>query len=231
MPDPHAPAAAPLALVTGASRGLGAALARALAGRGWHVLAVARTQGGLEELDDRIRALGGAATLAPLDLTDEGAARGLAGAILDRWGRLDLWVHAAIHAPALAPLDHADPREMARALDLNVTATARLVSLLGPLLRAGAGGGARPGRAVFFDDPVAGKPFHGAYGATKAAQIALARSWQAEGARIGPEVAILTPRPMPNALRARFHPGEDRARLADPDAEALRLIDLLAPAG
>ena len=82
-----------------------------------------------------------AATLAPLDLTDEGAARGLAGAILDRWGRLDLWVHAAIHAPALAPLDHADPREVARALDLNVTATARLVSLLGPLLRAGAGGG------------------------------------------------------------------------------------------
>jgi len=215
----------PLALVTGASRGLGAALARALAGRGWQVLAVARTQGGLEELDDRIRAAGGTATLAPLDLTDEDAVAGLARAIRGRWGRLDLWAHAAIHAPPLSPVGHVDARDLARALALNVTATARLVALLGPLLSGG--GDARPGRALFFDDPAAGKPFHGAYGATKAAQVALARSWQAEGARIGPAVSILTPRPMPTALRARFHPGEDRAPLADPDAEAARLLDLL----
>jgi hypothetical protein len=213
-----------LALVTGASRGLGAALAERLCGIGWHVVALARTTGGLEELDDRIRAAGatGAATLAPMDVTVDDAMRHLCGSIFDRWGGLDLWAHAAIHAPPLAPAGHVDPRDLDRAIATNVRATGLLIPLVEPLLRARAGG-----TALFLDDPRAGQPFFGAYGATKAAQIALARSWQAETQRTGPRVLIETPAPMPTATRARFFPGEDRGRLAQPAVEAARLAALL----
>lgn len=207
-----------LILVTGASRGLGAALAAALAGPAAHVVAVARTVGGLEETDDRIRARGGAATLAPMDLTDEDKLRQLCRAVHDRWGRVDLLVHAAIHAPPLSPAGHIDPGVWARTLAVNLGATERLIALAEPLLKA-----APDGRAAFLDDPRAGQKFFGAYGASKAAQIALARSWQAETARLGPRVLILEPRPTATALRARFFPGEDRARLARPADEAERL--------
>ena len=204
------------ALVTGASRGLGAAVAEALAGR-LHVVAVARTGGGLEELDDRIRARGGRATLAPMDVTDADAMRHLCRGIHDRWGGAALWVHTAIHAAPLGPAPHVDDKDFARGVEVNVTATQRLIAYVAPLLGAG-------GVAAFLDDPRVGEAHHGAYGATKAAQIALARSWQAEGARIGPRVVIHACRPMPTALRARHHPGEDRSRLSPCAAEAERLI-------
>jgi NAD(P)-dependent dehydrogenase (short-subunit alcohol dehydrogenase family) len=206
----------PLALVTGASRGLGAALAEALAPT-HDVLAVARTQGALEELDDRIRAAGAQTTLAPMNLTQPDSVAGLARGIFDRWGRLDLWAHTAIEAPPLSPVPSIDEKGLARALATNVTATAALIAALAPLLGT-------EGRALFFDDPRAGEKFFGAYGATKAAQIALARSWQAEGARIGPRVQILTPQPTATAMRARFYPGEDRTKLADRHQEARRLL-------
>jgi len=212
-----------VALVTGASRGLGAALAEALAPT-HHVVAVARTVGGLEELDDRIKAQGGAATLAPIDLTDDNAQRHVFRAIHDRWGRLDLLVHAAVHAPPLSPADHVDERELDRSIALTLRATSRLIAFAAPLLATTAGA-----RAVFFEDEVAssGAPFHGLYGAVKAGQIALARCWQAETRRTGPTVEILTPRPMATALRARFHPGEDRSALAHPRDEAARLLPLI----
>lgn len=210
----------PLALVTGASRGLGAALAERLAAS-HHVIAVARTVGALEELDDRIQAAGGSATLAPMDITSEDAMRTLCRGIYDRWGRLDLWLHPAIHAAPLTPAGHVDAKDLDKSIATNLRATALLIGMVEPLLRAAGG------MAVFFDDPRGGERFYGAYGATKAAQIALARSWQAEGARIGPRVEILAPRPMPTATRARFFPGEDRAPLSDPRAEAARLIALL----
>jgi NAD(P)-dependent dehydrogenase (short-subunit alcohol dehydrogenase family) len=213
--------AANLALVTGASRGLGFALAAALGARGRHVLAVARTVGGLEELDDRIRASGGTATLAPLDVTDQGAMEHLAGSIGARWGGLGLWAHAAVHAAALSPAAHVDGKAMAKSIATNLRATATLIPLLDPLLRAAGG------TALFLDDPRAGEKFFGAYGATKAAQIALARSWQTETRKIGPRVVIETPRPMPTATRARFFPGEDRAGLAEIHDEAQRLLALL----
>ena len=214
-------AAVRVALVTGASRGLGFALAAALGARGWHVLAVARTAGGLEELDDRIRASGGSATLAPLNVTDRGAMEHLAGTIGKRWGGLGLWVHTAVHAAALSPAAHLDGKEMEKSIATNLGATATLIGLLDPLLRVAGG------TALFLDDPRGGEKFFGAYGATKAAQIALARSWQAETARTGPRVVIGTPRPMPTATRARFFPGEDRAPLADIHDEAQRLLALL----
>jgi hypothetical protein len=212
-----------IALVTGASRGLGSALAEQLALRGWHVVAVARTVGGLEDLDDRVKAAGlpgaGGLTLAPMDVTNDDAMRHLCRSIHDRWGGLDLWVHAAIHAAPLAPAGHLDQKDWEKSLATNARATGMLIPMVEPLLRA------HQGAALFLDDPRAGQPFFGAYGATKAAQMALARSWQAETARHGPRVVIATPAPLPTAIRARFFPGEDRAKLGNVQAEAARILD------
>lgn len=214
-----------IALVTGASRGLGSALAEQLALRGWHVIAVARTVGGLEELDDRVKATGlpgaGALTLAPMDVTNDDAMRHLCRSIHDRWGGLHLWVHAAIHAPPLAPAGHIDAKDWDKSLTTNTRATGMLIPMVEPLLQA------HQGTALFLDDPRTGQPFFGAYGATKAAQIALAQSWQVEAARHGPRVLIATPKALPTATRARFFPGEDRSKLADLQVEATRLLDTL----
>lgn len=214
-----------IALVTGASRGLGSAIAEQLALRGWHVVAVARTVGGLEDLDDRVRQAGlpgaGALTLAPMDVTNDDAMRHLCRSIFDRWGGLGLWVHAAIHAAPLAPAGHVDQKDWEKSLATNTRATGMLIPMVEPLLKV------RDGSALFLDDPRAGQPFFGSYGATKAAQMALARSWQAETAKHGPRVVIATPAGLPTATRARFFPGEDRTKLADVQAEAMRILDSL----
>lgn len=206
------------ALVTGASRGLGFALAEALGRAGWQVVAVARTVGGLEELDDRIREGGGPqATLAPMDIANDDALRTLCRGIYDRWGRLGLWVHAAVHAAPLGPTATIDIRDWEKSIAVNVRATGILIPFVAPLLGA-------QGTALFLDDPHAGEKFFGAYGASKAAQIALARSWHAETVRTGPRVLVEAPRPMPTATRARFFPGEDRDTLVPPREEAARLL-------
>jgi len=214
-----------VALVTGASRGLGAAIAEQLALRGWQVVAVARTVGGLEELDDRVKAAGlpgaGALTLAPMDVTNDDAMRHLCRSVHDRWGGLGLWVHAAIHAAPLAPAGHLDPKDWDKSIATNIRATGMLIPMVEPLLRA------HQGTALFLDDPRGGQMYFGAYGATKAAQIALARSWQAETVKHGPRVVIATPAGMPTATRARFFPGEDRSPLADVQTEAARILDQL----
>lgn len=204
------------ALITGASRGLGAALAEALAST-HHIIAVGKTTGALEELDDRIQSKGGSATLAPMDITKPDAMATLCRGIFDRWGKLDLWAHTAIHAGQMAPADHVEAKEMTKSIACNVMATSLLITYVAPLL-------GDSGTAMFFDDLRAGQKFFGCYGSTKAAQIALARSWQAESQSTGPRVHILTPHPMPTATRARFFPGEDRSKLNDPHAEAKRLL-------
>ena len=212
-------------LITGASRGLGAALALQLAQK-FHVIAVAKTAGGLEELDDRIQASGGQATLAPLDITDVNAVRHLCRSIHDRWGGLQIWAHCAIHAAPLSPANCIDSRDLAKSIKLNVTTTGMLIPNVAPLLHDN-------GKAIFFDDPCDGEKFFGSYGATKAAQIALAKSWQAETVKTGPKVEIITPAPMPTATRARFYPGEDRSALTSCDSEAARIttaLDLFAQA-
>lgn len=210
-----------LALVTGASRGLGAALAEALA-PDHHVIAVARTTGALEELDDRIQARGGSATLAPMDVTVADAMAHLCRQIFDRWGGLDIWVHTAIHAPPLTPADHVDARDWEKTFKTNATATAILITMVAPLLRG------KNATAVFFDDPHPDEKFFGAYAASKAAQIALARAWAAETVRTGPRVHIATPPPMPTATRARFFPGEDRGQLADLGKVAAQVLSGLS---
>jgi NAD(P)-dependent dehydrogenase (short-subunit alcohol dehydrogenase family) len=213
-----------IALVTGASRGLGRAAAEALGARGAHVVAVARTVGGLEELDDAIRAKGGeGATLVPLDITDdEGLAR-LGAAIHGRWGRLDLWLHTATSLPPLSPAEHIDARDLDKVLAVDIRAVQRLIRVIDPLLRL-----APAGRAVFFDDPEAGQKFHGAYGAGKAAAAALTRAWAAETRTMPLSVLHAVAPPMPTALRGRFHPGEDRGALTHPTAVADRLAAALA---
>ncbi|MEQ8899877.1 MAG: SDR family oxidoreductase [Roseovarius sp.] len=209
----------PLALVTGASRGLGAAIAEALCDT-HHIIAVARTTGALEELDDRIQARGGSATLAPMDITNTQAMAQLCRSVHDRWGGIATWVHAAVHAAPLAPANHLSDGDWSKSVACNVSATGILIPFIAPLL-------GEAGQAIFFDDAKAGEKFFGAYGATKAAQIALARSWQAETAKTGPHIHILTPHPMATATRARFHPGEDREGLAHPRDEAARLLALI----
>jgi len=205
-----------IALITGASRGLGAGLAEALCDT-HHIVAVARTTGALEELDDRIQLKGGKATLAPMDITNPDAMAQLCRSIYDRWGQVDLWAHTAVHAAALSPVDHIDANAWDKSVSINFTATGQLISYVAPLLGPS-------GTALFFDDPQGGKKFLGAYGASKAGQIALAKSWAAETVKTGPNVHILSPRPMATALRARFYPGEDRSSLSPPREEAQRLL-------
>lgn len=207
-----------IALVTGASRGLGAACAEWLAARGAHVVAVARTTGGLEELDDRIQAAGSSATLAPMDVANEAAMAHLCRSIHDRWGKADIWVHAAIHATALTPAGQIREKDLDANIATNIRATARLIAMVGPLIAP-----SDMATAIFFDDE--GEAMYGgAYAMSKAAQRALVTRWQAESAKHGPRVELLSPKPMPTAVRARFHPGEPREGLAQPRDEAERLL-------
>ncbi|MBF9060044.1 SDR family NAD(P)-dependent oxidoreductase [Rhodobacterales bacterium HKCCSP123] len=210
-----------IALVTGASRGIGAASAEWLADRGAHVVAVARTVGALEELDDRIKARGGQATLAPMDVTDEGAMAHLCRSIHDRWGKADIWVHSAIHVTALTPAPHLQAKDLDKLIATNIRAFARLVAFVDPLIAP-----SEAPQAVFFDDGWDEK-FAGPYGMCKAAQRALIRSWQAETAKFPLRVHLLRPNPMPTAVRARFYPGEDKSALSHPHDEAARLLPAL----
>lgn len=210
-----------IALVTGASRGIGAASAEWLAERGAHVVAVARTVGGLEDLDDRIKAKGGQATLAPMDITDEAAMAHLCRSIHDRWGRADIWVHSAIHVSALTPAPHITAKDLDKVIATNIRALSRLVAFVEPLIAPSP----KP-QAVFFDDDWDEK-YAGAYGLSKAAQRALIGSWQAETAKFPLSVHMLRPAPMPTAVRARFYPGENKDKLAHPRDEAARLLPVL----
>ena len=214
-------AAGQTVLVTGASRGFGFACAAAMGAAGAHVLAVARTVGGLEELDELVTSTGGSATLVPLDICDDAGLERLGAAIHDRWGRADLWLHTAIHAAPLQPAEHIDAKELDKTIAVNIRAFQRLIRVVDPLLRLSP----HP-MALIAAANATGAKFHGTYTASKAAQSALTQAWAAEsGARI--TIAEVVPPPMPTALRARFHPGEDRAPLCPIDEAASRLMDRL----
>ena len=214
-----------VALVTGASRGLGRATAERLGAAGAQVVAVARTVGGLEEMEDAILAAGGPkALLAPLDLADGEGVDRLGGALNERFGRVDLLVHAAAQAAPLTPVAHQGPKELEQLMRINALATGRLIRSIDPLLRL-----SEIRQAVFVIDRKAGAPYWGGYGASKAAGEALARSYAAE-AGVGERpvtVHLYDPPPMPTALRARTHPGEDRSALTPCSVAAGRLAALL----
>jgi len=214
-----------IALVTGASRGFGAAVARALGAAGAQVVATARTQGGLAETDDAIQAAGGRpATLAPLDLADLEGIDKLGYAVAERFQRLDILVHAAAMMPTLSPIGHVKAKEFENALRLNLTAPFRLARVMEPLL-----GQADAGRALFCTCAEAeGRPFYAGYGPAKAGLEAMVVGWATEVANTAIRPGLIDPGVMATKLRAAAFPGEDPATLPSPDAPARGLVDLLS---
>ena len=217
-----------IALVTGASRGIGYALALELARDNAHVIALARSQAGLEALDDEITALGGTATLAPCDITDYAALDRLGATIFERWGRLDVFVgNAAILGP-LSPLAHVEPKDWDRVIAVNVTANWRLIRSLDPLLR-----NSGQARIAFLTSGVAHradmKPFWGPYAISKAALEALARTYAAETRGEGVTVMLASPGPLRTRMRAQAMPGEDPQILKTPEEFAKKCLALLKP--
>jgi NAD(P)-dependent dehydrogenase (short-subunit alcohol dehydrogenase family) len=213
-------------LVTGASRGIGYAAAREAAQRGAHVIAVARTIGGLEELDDEIQDLGSASTLVPLDLTDGDAIDRLGAAIFERWGALDGLVANAGMLGTLSPLPHIAPDEFEKVMMVNVTANFRLLRSMDLLLRQSAAG-----RAVFVSSGAAKncRPYWGLYSASKAALDALVKTYAGEMDKTTVRANIFYPGAVRTAMRAKAMPGEAPETLPTPALIAPRLIDLVSP--
>ncbi len=216
-----------IALVTGASRGIGAAVAIALAGPDLHLVITARTQGGLEETDDAIRARGGTATLLPLDLADGASLDTVGPSLFERFGRLDALVHAAGTLGKLTPAPHILPKDFASAVSVNVESAWRLIRTCGPLLLA-----AEAGRAVFVTDGLVTQPraYWGLYGATKAAMHHLALSWAAETRNTRCRVNLFNPGPVATRLRREAMPGEDATKLRQPGDVAPAIAALCDPA-
>jgi NAD(P)-dependent dehydrogenase (short-subunit alcohol dehydrogenase family) len=219
-----------IALVTGASRGVGRAFALALAEAGVHVVALARTQGALEELDDEIGALGAEATLVPCDLADFDALDRLGAALHERFGRLDVLVGAAGVLGPISPLAHVAPKEWDKTLAVNATANWRLIRSLDPLLRASSAA-----RALFITADVAHaapmKAYWGACAVSKAALEAIARTYAAETENTSQiKVSLANPGPLRTAFRARAFPGEDPSLLKTPQEFAQATLFLVAPA-
>ena len=215
-----------IALVTGASRGIGRAAAKALAAAGAHVILLARTVGGLEEADDEIRKAGGNATLVPLNLKDFDALDRLGASIFERWGRLDAFLGNAGVLGAMSPLTHLEPRTFEELLDVNVTANWRLLRSLDPLLRR-----SEAGRVLFLSSGVARKhvPFWGGYAMSKAAVESLALTYAAECEGTNIKVNLLNPGPVGTAMRAKAMPGEDPQTLPPPEALAPLIVGMLSP--
>ncbi|MFJ6024113.1 SDR family NAD(P)-dependent oxidoreductase [Brevundimonas sp. NPDC092305] len=215
-----------IALVVGASRGIGYESALALAKAGAHVIATARTQGGLEELDDAIfAATGRHASLIPFDLVDGGAIDRMGGALYERFGRLDIWVQTAatLGASGLTPVSHADPRVWAKVEKTNLTAVYRLIRSLEPLLKA-----SDAGRVVHLTTSLASTPraFWGAYAATKAGAEALMKVWADEIESTPVRVSIVDPGRMRTAMRAQAYPGEDPMDLPHPSEIGPLVLEL-----
>ncbi len=220
------PLADRIALVTGASRGIGYATALALARAGVHVIAVARTVGGLEELDDAIRAAGGTATLVPLDLKDsEGIAR-LGAALHERYRRLDIVIGNAGVLGPLSPLGHVEPKAWDDVIAINVTANWQLIRCMDPLLKV-----SEAGRAVFVTSGLAStaRAYWGPYAVSKAALDVLVRTYAAETATTKVRVNLFSPGPTRTRMRAIAMPGEDPMSLKTPDAVAEKIIELCLP--
>lgn len=222
-----------IALVTGASRGIGRAVALGLAGAGAHVVALARTQGALEELDDEIRALRpterNPATLVPCDLRDHAAIDRLGEALFKRWGRLDALVGNAGLLGPLSPLHHVDPKAWDDVLSVNVTANWRLIRALDPLLRA-----SKAGRVAFISSGAAHRSqlpaYWGPYAVSKAALDALARTYAAETVNTSQiRVMLVNPGPLRTSMRAAAMPGEDPLSLRTPEELAPKIVEICSP--
>jgi NAD(P)-dependent dehydrogenase (short-subunit alcohol dehydrogenase family) len=215
-----------IALVTGASRGIGAAVAKLLAAEGAHLILVARTQGGLEEIDDEIRAAGGSATLMPLDLTHYDLIDRMGAAIFERWKKLDILVGNAGLLGGLSPIPHYKPDVWDNAFAVNVTANWRLIRSLDPLLRQ-----SDAGRAVFMTS-IAGRlarPYWGAYSVTKAALDMMVNIYAAEMANTSVRINLFNPNRTRTSMRAEAYPGENPESVKTPDDAAHQMLELVLP--
>ena len=215
-----------IALVTGASRGIGYFTALELAKAGAHVIACARTVGGLEDLDDAIKAVGGTATLVPFDLTDMKAIDALGGSIYERWGKLDILVANAGMLGVISPIGHIEAKVWEKVMTVNVTATWRLIRSVDPLLQK-----SDQGRALIMSSgaPHKCRPFWGVYSASKAAVEAIARTWAAESQRLPLKIVSIDPGATRTAMRAQAVPGEDPDILPHPSEVAAKLLPLCGP--
>jgi NAD(P)-dependent dehydrogenase (short-subunit alcohol dehydrogenase family) len=215
-----------VALITGASRGIGAAVARRFAAEGAHVILVARTEGGLQEVDNAVRANHGSATLVPLDLMDFPAIDRLGGVIAERYGRLDVLVGNAAMLGGLRPVGHYPPEEWERVFAVNVTANWRLIRSCDALLKA-----SDAGRAIFVTSGVAHGvfPYWGPYAASKAALEAMVRTYAGEVEKTNLGVNLIDPVRVRTRMRAEARPGEDPETLPHPDEIAGAFVDLAVP--
>lgn len=215
-----------IALITGASRGIGAAVARAYAAAGAHVVLVARSTSALEQVDDEIRAVGGTATLMPLDLTDlEGVDR-IGPTLAERFGRLDIFVGNAGMLGTLSPLGHIKAPEWEKVITLNLHANFRLIRTLDPLLRA-----SDAGRAIFVTSRMsAGRAYWGGYAVSKAGLETLARTYAAETEKTNLRVNMIDPGPVRTRMRTEVYPGEDPDFAAPPERVAGLFVELASPA-
>ena len=215
-----------IALVTGASRGIGYFTSLELAKAGAHVIACARTVGGLEELDDAIKAAGGSATLVPFDLADMEAIDRLGGSIFERWGKLDILVANAGVLGVISPIGHVEAKVFEKVMTINVTATWRLIRSVDPLLQQ-----SDAGRALILSSSAAHKckPFWGPYSASKAAVEALARTWAGETQRLPLRILSVDPGATRTAMRAQAIPGEDPSTVPHPSEVAAKLLPLVGP--
>jgi NAD(P)-dependent dehydrogenase (short-subunit alcohol dehydrogenase family) len=216
-----------IALVTGASRGIGAALALQLAQAGHHVVAVARTVGGLEELDDKIKVAGGTATLVPLDVKDSDGIARLALALNERYGRLDVLIGNAGILTPLSPLGHIEPKDWDNLIAVNITANWQFIRTMDPLLKA-----APAGRAVFLTSAVAhmGRAYWGPYAASKAALEVLVRTYAAESATTNVRANLFGPGPTRTRMYLGAFPGIDPMTLPTPEEVAFKIVPLCLPA-
>ena len=215
-----------VALVTGASRGLGRAAALALAKEGAHVIALARTEGGLVELDDEIKSIGGAATLVPVNVTDYPALDRLGATIFERWKKLDIFLGNAGLLGKLTPMAHIEPKLWDEVMAVNVTANYRLIRSLDPLLRA-----SDAGRAVFVTSGLAYRcwPYWGSYSVSKAALEAMMKVYAGEVATTSLRVNCFSPGPVRTKMRSLAMPGEDPLTLPTPDEVAPQIVPMCAP--
>lgn len=215
-----------IALVTGASRGIGAAVAKSLAAKGVHVIALARTTGGLEELDDEIKSLGGTATLVPADLRKFDDLDLMGQALYERFKKIDILIGNAGQLGVLSPLPHVDQKAWDEVIQVNVTANFRLIRSLDLLLRS-----AEAARAVFITSGAANKAtaYWGPYAVSKAALDMLVRTYAAEVSTTNMKVNLFNPGPIRTRMRAKAMPGEDPMTLETPEMVAEAIVELCMP--
>jgi NAD(P)-dependent dehydrogenase (short-subunit alcohol dehydrogenase family) len=226
MASPGGRLAGKIALITGASRGIGAAVAERFAGEGAHVVLAARTVGGLEEVDDRVRASGGSATLVPVDLREFIKIDELAAALYERYGRLDILIGNAAEFGVFSPAGHIAPKLWGEVIELNLTANWRLIRAMDPLLRA-----APSGRAIFVTSRLArdALPYYGPYAVAKAGLETLVRIYAGEIARTTVRANLIDPGIVRTRLRATIFPGENPERLPSPESVAEAFLELAVP--